>query len=229
MTATSSPTPEAARGIQGQPPGDRSRAFAAARRHSSRVKLLRWLVPLGAVGAVIVALAGWVGSLFQLPDIDVGDVALSDGQIAMSAPVLRGEDQDGRPYELTAREAFQTVSADPVIVLRDLTGTMAISDDDEAVLTAPQARFDSAANRIFFDEGGVAVQLASGARVTLGYAEIDLDAGTLTSDEPVDVVNDEVRLQAQAVRGLDGGKRLLFTGQVRMVITPAEAGNGDNQ
>lgn len=188
------------------------------------MRALRFLVPAAAVVSVVVVLLGWWYSTATVPELNIADVTVTDEGIAMDAPVLRGEDEDGHPYELRAAEAFQSLSVDPVIVMRQLEGEIVIDDDEQAFITAPQARFDSGTRLIVFEEGGVELRLSSGGQAYLGVSEVDLENGTLRSQEPVRIANDEVTLDAGGVQGFDGGERLLFTDGVRMVLTPAQDG-----
>ncbi len=191
------------------------------------MRALRLLVPAAGVVSVVVVLAGWWYSTATIPELAIRDVTVTDEGIAMEAPVLRGEDDDGRPYELRAAEAFQSLSVDPVITMRQLEGEMTVDDDEQAFIIAPQARFDSATQLMVFEEGGVELRLSSGGQAFLGVSEVDLENGTLRSQEPVRIANDEVTLDAGGVQGFDGGERLLFTGGVRMVFTPAQDGAPD--
>jgi len=219
VTAISSPTRDRITA-----PASRADAFTAARRHSRQVRALRIFVPAAAVVSVVVVLLGWWYSTATVPELDIADVTVTDEGIAMDAPVLRGEDENGRPYELLAAEAFQSLSVDPVIIMRQLEGEIVVDDDEQAFLLAPQARFDSGTQLIVFEEGGVELRLASGGEAYLGVSEVDLENGTLRSQEPVRIANDEVTLDAGGIQGFDGGERLLFTGGVRMVFTPAQDG-----
>lgn len=223
MTAISSPTPDFALGKPSLAPsieGDRATAFAAAQRHSKRVRLLRWLVPAIAVFAVVAASAGWLASVMFGSNVDLGEISLNDGRITMAAPVLRGEDEEGRAYELRARQASQNVSATPVVVLRDLEGQIALDAEETATLVAPQARFDSRASTLVFEEGGVAIDLTSGSSAQLGVTQLDLELGTMQTDQAVTIISESVTLRADAMEGFDRGQRLLFTGNVRLVFTP---------
>ena len=123
-----------------------------------------------------------------------------------------------------ALEAFQSLSMNPVITMRMLEGELTIDDDERAMIRAPQARFDSETQIMAFEEGGVELRLSSGGEAFLGVSEVDLENGTLSSQEPVRIANDEVTLDAGGMQGFDGGERLLFTDGVRMVFTPARDG-----
>lgn len=182
------------------------------------------LVPVAAIVCVVVVLAGWWFSTARVPSLAVTDVTVTDEGIAMDAPILRGEDNDGRPYELRAAEAFQSLSVDPVVVMRSLEGEIMLDDGEQAFLQAPQARLDSETNIIQFEEGGVVVRLGSGGQAFLGVSTVNLENGTLQSEEPVRITNDEVTLDAGSIQGFDGGERLLFTKGVRMVFTPTQDG-----
>ncbi len=185
---------------------------------------MRLLVPAVGVVSVVVVLAGWWFSTARVPNLAVTDVTVTDEGIAMDAPVLRGEDNEGRPYELRAAEAFQSLSVDPVVLMRSLEGVLTLDDNEQAFLRAPQARFDSETNVIRFEEGDVIIRLSSGGQAFLGVSTVNLENGTLQSDEPVRIANDDVTLNAGGVQGFDGGERLLFTKGVRMVFTPTQDG-----
>lgn len=188
------------------------------------MRALRFLVPAAGALSVVIVLAGWWYSTATIPDLAITDVTLTEEGIAMDAPVLRGEDEEGRPYELRAQEAFQSLSMNPVITMRMLEGELTIDDDERAMIRAPQARFDSETQIMAFEEGGVELRLSSGGEAFLGVSEVDLENGTLSSQEPVRIANDEVTLDAGGMQGFDGGERLLFTDGVRMVFTPARDG-----
>lgn len=187
--------------------------------------MLRILLPATGVLSVLVVLGGWWFSTARIPSLQVSDVSVTDEGIAMDAPVLRGEDDEGRPYELRAQEAFQSLSANPTILMRMLEGELALDEEDSVTIRAPQARLDSETNILQFEEGGVDLRLLSGGQALLGVSLVDLENGTLRSDEPVQIINDEVTLNAGGIEGFDGGKRLLFTNGVRMVVTPTQDGN----
>lgn len=221
MTAISSPILDTVRRERG-----RRAAFRAAQRHSRRVRLLRLLVPAAGVLAVLLVIGTWWHSIARAPDLAVTDVTMTTDGIAMDAPVLRGEDDAGRPYTLRAREAYQTLSTNPVFTLLDLQGDMMLDDGEAVFLRAPQARFDSATGLARFEEGAVELTLSSGGQAFLGVTQVDLDAGTIASDERVAVATGEVTLEAGGMQAFDAGERLLFTGGVYMVVRPDREARG---
>ncbi len=188
---------------------------------------MRLLVPAIAALSVVVVLGGWWFSTISVPDIRVAGISMSGDGIAMNAPVLRGEDKDGRPYVLRAQEALQSLGENPSVLMQSLEGELALNADDTASIRSPQAHFDGDSNLLFFEQGSVDVRLSSGGQALLGVTQVDLENGTMHTDEPVAITNDEVALTAGGLQGFDGGERLLFTGGVRMVITPTTANPQD--
>ncbi len=199
-------------------------SFLTAQRHSRLVRLLRIAVPASAAASVAIVLIGWWLSTARAPDLAITDVSITAEGIAMDAPVLRGEDNDGRPYELRAAQAVQSLSANPVISLQMLEGEIALDNDELARLTAPQARYDRETQTVAFEQGDLTIRITSGAEIRLGVTVVDLEKGTLSSEEAVRIFNNEVQLDAGALYGFDGGERLLFTDGVQMVFTPAQNG-----
>lgn len=224
MTAISSPILDGARRS-----ANRQAAFQAAQRHSRRVRRLRLLVPAAGVLAVILVIGTWWYSTARAPDLAITDVTVTADGIAMDAPVLRGEDDEGRPYTLRAREAYQTLSTNPVFTLRDLDGEMMLDDGEQVLLRAPQARFDSATGQAVFEEGQVELALSSGGQAFLGVTTVNLDEGTIASDNRVAVATGEVTLEAGGMQVFDAGGRLLFTGGVHMIVRPNQGAGSAQQ
>ncbi|MEM6712401.1 MAG: hypothetical protein AAF590_08975 [Pseudomonadota bacterium] len=222
MTAISSPILDERPGPDTAPLDHRKDAFLRARKHSARVRRLRIAVPALGVLAIALVVVGWGISTLNIPSIGLFDIAITDDGIAMDAPVLRGEDDDGRPYEVRAERAFQTLGDEPVVTMHALEGRLQLDETDWATLRAPFARLDSQTNQLAFEEGDVEITLSSGEEAFLGVATIDLENGTLLSDQPVRVLGRDMSLDAQGVEASEGGARFLFKGDVRMVVTPQQ-------
>src|SRR5689334_12303805 len=95
-------------GAVARPP--RARAYAQARRHSVRVRILRKVIPLGtavAIGIVLVITFG--DPLGRVAGLTLGPISVSGTKITMENPRLSGFRKDARPYEVTAVAALQDV------------------------------------------------------------------------------------------------------------------------
>src|SRR5579871_2899362 len=78
-------------------------AFRRAMRHSRRVRLLRWAVPLSILAGVgIGVVAERLGPLhmFNALPVDFSSLVVSGTKITMQSPRVAGFTPDGRPYEV---------------------------------------------------------------------------------------------------------------------------------
>ena len=82
---------------------DGDRQFRAATRHSRRVRVLRWAIPLSILAMFgMIIFATWFNPLRMLAKlpIDPGKLLISGTKITMEAPKLAGFTRDARPYAL---------------------------------------------------------------------------------------------------------------------------------
>src|SRR3954467_4318006 len=88
------------------PAGTRGDAFDRAQRHSRRVRVLKFAVPVLAAG---IAVAFPVYSYLAAPiniSIQADGTAFADGKLVMANPKLNGFTKDKLPYSLTALRAI---------------------------------------------------------------------------------------------------------------------------
>src|SRR5688572_18295739 len=92
---------------------DRTHAFRSAKRHSRRVRLLRWVLPATVLsGLSLILLYVWLDPLryYRNLPVDFGRITISDNKLTIEAPKLTGFTQDRRPYSITAKEAAQDLA-----------------------------------------------------------------------------------------------------------------------
>ncbi len=191
--------------------------FAAASRHSKRVKMLKFGLPLTALFATGFFTAATFLSDANTPAASVRPVSMSDGRIVMAKPKLEGFDADKRPYTMTAERAIQQSASSSVIELEQISADLPFGKADTAKLTANAGVFDNASNKLdlkdnirFFTGGGV--------QAVLTKASINLSTNEMTSDAPVDVVTKGSHINADRMRIGEGGKVFVFEGRVRLKI-----------
>src|SRR6188508_2921090 len=88
----------------------RQRAFAAARRHSRTVRLLRVVLPILAMLAVA---AFFTKAHFAFPgglDVSAASLSVTPKAIIMDHPHLNGFDRKQRQYSLVADRAIQPLN-----------------------------------------------------------------------------------------------------------------------
>ncbi|MCR9122191.1 MAG: hypothetical protein NXH91_07945 [Phyllobacteriaceae bacterium] len=200
-------------------PGD-SRRFARAARHSSRVRLLRWLVPASAVVA-FVAVAGVMAlSRIVLPgiDVDLASSAIVDGKLVIADPRLDGFTPDQRAYSVSARSATQEIGADP-LTLHELRADVEMEDGSTAFLSAETGVFNPAENRLVLGDRAL-IETTSGITAVFSDAEVDLATGNLVVRQRVQIDQPGTRITADRLTAEDSGRRLVFENNVNVVIEP---------
>lgn len=203
--------------------------FAAAARHSRMVRVLRVAVP----AAVIVAMAGIVAvSVFnpfrmllpKLP-VDMGNLVVSGTKITMESPHLAGFSTDQRPYEMWAKTATQDLTDPDHVELGQLRAKVAMEDKSTVTLDARTGYYDSKSQMLDLRKD-IFLQSSTGYEAKLSQAYVDINKGSVSSDEHVDVKLLNGTLTADRLRIVNSGEVVRFEGNVVMNLvmdSPAPA------
>lgn len=193
--------------------------FAAAERHSQRVRLLKTVIPVVAVLLGMLFLAVTVFRPESKVDLTAEGVSLSDGRIVMASPKLDGTTRDNKPYTMQAERAFQNVKTGE-IELQNITAGMPFTDTQTAALTAKGGWYDNKQRQLKLTQD-IVLKTTGGMIARLQSADIDMNAKHLSTGDPVDITTSQARLTAESMQVSDGGKVLVFDGHVRMTIQPS--------
>jgi lipopolysaccharide export system protein LptC len=194
--------------------------FAAAARHSRMVRALRVAVP----AAVLLAMTGIVAiSVFnpfritglpKLP-VDISNLVVSGTKITMETPHLAGFSTDQRPYEVWAKSAIQDLTDPDHVELRTLRAKVMMEDKSTVTMDARTGFFDSKQQMLDLRKD-IFLQSSTGYEAKLSQAYIDINKGTVTSDEHVDVKLLNGTLTADRLRIINSGEIVRFEGNVVM-------------
>jgi len=193
--------------------------FAAAARHSRMVRALRVAVP----AAVILAMAGIVGvSIFnpfrmllpKLP-VDIGNVVVSGTKITMESPHLAGFSTDQRPYEIWAKAAIQDLTDPDHVELTTPRAKVLMEDRTTVTMVARTGYFDNKQQLLDLRKD-IFLQSSTGYEANLSQAFVDINKGTVTSDEHVDVKLLNGTLTSDRLRIFNSGEVVRFEGNVVM-------------
>ena len=194
--------------------------FAAAARHSRMVRLLRVAVP----AAVLLALASIVliqiflnpfqTALAKLP-VDMSNLVVSGTKITMETPHLAGFSTDQRPYEVWAKSAIQDLTDPDHVELRTLRAKVMMEDTSTVTMDARTGFFDSKQQMLDLRKD-IFLQSSTGYEAKLSQAYVDINKGTVTSDEHVDVKLLNGTLTADRLRIINSGEIVRFEGNVVM-------------
>lgn len=196
-------------------------AFLKANRHSRRVRVMKIALPTVAV----VASLFFVGYSFLFSvgggAVDPGSMSIESGNLVMDNPSLDGFTSDNRPYSMTAERARQAIGGDAnAIALEEITATVPIDSENQAMISAGSGTFDRQNDRLTLQDA-VTLRTTSGVVARLKSAEVDIATSELKTDEPVEIDMEGMRVRANTFRS-DGGKRLIFEDRVRVEIDPKQ-------
>lgn len=212
-------------GQRGRPDRVRTRAFAAARRHSVLVRVLRLLLPLGALGCLALYVVGGPLSL-SIGDgsLSIDEIKLDAKNLQMSNPVYEGYTDDNGRYTVRAVSATQQLAKPDLVKLQKVTAELTQADGRKAQMAAATGEIDTK-KEILKLGGGIAIASSDGMNAKLKTATLRLKTKRILSSEPVAV---EMPSGTVSSRSLDidtETKRILFKSKVvtRLVPPPKAA------
>ena len=208
--------------------------FAAAARHSQMVRILRIVVPI----AVILAMVGLVvvssvlnpfynGSFPKLP-VDMDNLVVSGTKVTMESPHLSGFSTDQRPYEMWAKAAVQDLTDPDHVELKTVRAKVLMEDRSTVTMDARTGYFDSKQQLLDLRKD-IFLQSSTGYEAKLSQAYVDINKGTVTSDEHVDVKLLNGTLTADKLRILNSGEVVRFEGNVVMNLDKLGDDNASSQ
>ena len=203
---------------------DAERAFRAAKSHSRMVRIMRVVLP----AFVVIFIGGfslwtWFNPLrllTRLPD-NIGDLVIKGTKITMERPRLTGFTRDGRPYEMIAKAAAQDLTRPDLVELQELRGKFQMGDQGMTEVTAPTGIYNSKQETLTLGKGTL-VAFASGYRVWLDDAMIDIKTSNLVTKQPVKVDMLQGVLDAKQLQVKESGALLQFDGGVSMKLNLGE-------
>ena len=205
------------------PPAGRTRLFAAAERHSNRVRLLRAAILVAALGGVAMLMGIAIFDPFgpKTATFTFGSLGVDGTKITMDKPRLTGFRSDGKPYSLTAQKAVQDAKRPEIVELSGVEGEIGMADDQPMRLRANSGVYDTVGERMNLTHN---VRI-SNARydVRLSSANVEFKTGLYRSDEPVEVrIGEDTTILADKATAINSGEQLIFEGRMRTKIRPAE-------
>jgi lipopolysaccharide export system protein LptC len=194
--------------------------FAAAARHSRMVRLLRVAVPAAVLLAMASIVLISVINPFRIlaPNnmpVDMSNLVVSGTKITMETPHLAGFSTDQRPYEVWAKSAIQDLTDPDHVELKTLRAKVMMEDKSTVTMDARTGFFDSKQQMLDLRKD-IFLQSSTGYEAKLSQAYVDINKGTVTSDEHVDVKLLNGTLTADRLRIVNSGEIVRFEGNVVM-------------
>ena len=185
---------------------------------------------IGVLGKALPAAIGVIAAVMILAPLsqrgeisfllDRNKVAVTDERIAVDKAMYRGQDNDGRPFSLTAGSAVQTSSTTPVVDMKQLVGKILLSDGP-AEITAPNGKYNFDTGQVVVP-GPVNVTAADGYRMMTNGVGIDLRTRTLAGTGGVRGAVPTGTFSADRIRADLGERTVTLEGRARLRMTPGK-------
>ncbi|RAZ78096.1 LPS export ABC transporter periplasmic protein LptC [Mesorhizobium atlanticum] len=199
--------------------GTRGEAFNRAQRHSRRVRVLKFAVPLLAAA---IAIAFPVYSYLKAPisiSVQADGTAFSNGKLVMANPKLNGFTKQKLPYSLTATRATQDVGQQAVIDLEGINAKLPVATDNIVSVDAEHGIYNRDANTMNLTSD-VSVTTTDGLAAKFKSIFLDMGKGSMKTSNPVDVSRGGSRITADSMSVEDNGRLVVFENRVRVNIDP---------
>ncbi len=112
--------------------------------------------------------------------LDRNKVAIADDRLRVDNAMYRGEDNDGRPFSLSAGEAVQSSGSVPLVNMRELVARIVLPEGP-AVLTAPTGAYNIEDEQMLVP-GAVSFVAADGYNIVARNVQIDLPTRTIVGN-----------------------------------------------
>nr|WP_321454574.1 LPS export ABC transporter periplasmic protein LptC [uncultured Cohaesibacter sp.] len=200
---------------------EQKRAFRQAQRHSRRVFVLKWSLPVIALG-IVAGFVSWVS--WQKPAEDPIEAkleaeSLKQDELVMQNPNLNGF-TDGRSYEVVADQATQKVDTPNVINLTSVRARITDEKQEWVAIDADSGVFDQNKETLGLD-GGVKVNSSLGYKLNTDKVSVDMPKGYMETLSEVNIASKDIRLSASKLEAINNGEQFRFSGNVRLYIDAA--------
>jgi lipopolysaccharide export system protein LptC len=208
---------------------DGDRAFRAAVRHSRYVRILRVAIPLGVVvvllgGTAFTVLLKPLRALSGVP-VDIGSLVVSGTKIMMQQPRLAGFTRDNRRYDMVAQAAAQDLTKPDMVELHGVHATMEMKDKVIFETTAKDGLYNTKTEQLTLSQD-IVVTSSSGYQAFLNEAVVDVRAGKIVSDKPVEVKTATWTINANRMEVAESGDLMRFERGVAVTLLLESATTG---
>ncbi|MEM1377944.1 MAG: hypothetical protein AAGG69_11220 [Pseudomonadota bacterium] len=185
---------------------------------------MRRSLPIAGVSIVVVLISAVVfvrpGAVASVADIELSAISIEGGSLVMDNPRLDGVSGKNLPYSVRATRAIQAGPTAQRVQLENLSAEFAMEEDLTGTLESPFGVFERDSERLELS-GGSVFRRSDGLSAYFETVEIGINDGSLETEEMVRVEQPGQELTAGSAKFLDSGKKLIFEGDVRIVLKPA--------
>lgn len=152
--------------------------------------------------------------------LDRNKVAMIDQRLAVSNAMYRGEDDNGRPFSLTAGEAVQRSSSEGIVRMRDLMAQILLSDGP-ARISAESGAYDIDREVVSIN-GALRMTAADGYEFVARGVSVDLPARTMVGSDGVEGAVPAGTFSADRITADLDARVISLQGNARLTMQPGE-------
>jgi lipopolysaccharide export system protein LptC len=156
--------------------------------------------------------------LSKMP-VDIGSLVVSGTKIMMQQPRIAGFTRDNRRYDLTAQAAGQDLTKPDVVELHGIQASMEMLDKNLFQTTARNGFFNTKSEQLTLNQN-IIVTSSSGYQAVLSEAMVDIRAGKIVSEKPVEVTTSAWTVNANRMEIGEAGNLVRFERGVAVVLLP---------
>lgn len=153
--------------------------------------------------------------------LDKHKVDVAHERLHIQAAQYRGQDGKGQPFTLTANNAVQKSSAEPIVRIQGLAARIQL-DDGPATLVSPGGRYDMATEQVQV-AGPIDVRGPRGYTLQTDAATVDLKNRTMASDSAVTGTVSQGVFSGDRMRADLGNRTVTLDGHAHLRIVPHRA------
>jgi len=159
------------------------------------------------------------------PTVDVGTLVVSGTKIMMQQPRLAGFTRDNRRYNMVAQAAAQDLTKPDMVELHGVHATMEMKDKSVFETTAKGGLYNTKTELLTLSQN-IVVTSSSGYQAFLNEAVLDVKAGKIMSDKPVEVKTATWTINANRMEVAESGDLMRFERDVSVVLLLESATSG---
>jgi len=198
------------------------RAFAApGGSHDRTLRLLNSVLPMG-VGVIVAVML--VSPLFPRNEVsfllDRNKVAITTERLRVANAMYRGQDNQGRAFEVTAGNAVQHSAQVPVVDMQGLMATIQLADGP-ATVAAREGRYELDTDRVMVP-GQLDFRAADGYAMTTRGVGIDLKTRRATGSGGVSGQVPSGTFSADRLTADLANRSVMLEGHARLRMVPGK-------
>ena len=193
------------------------RAFDTRQLQRSRfVGLMKYLLPLASL-LIIGLVVAWpqIYRHYEGFNLTFSTVELTDQRLRMINPRYQGVDGKGQPFIVTADSATQDPKDRKLVDLEHVKADMRLDNGVWGLLSANSGIYNQT-SKLLHLEGNVSLYSDRGYEFHGQVADIDMNAGTVASNQPVHGQGPLGTVRSDRFETRDKGNRIIFIDHVKV-------------